>query len=652
MELLLNMTIGGTVTACLILLIKRVFRNKLTPKWHLYLWLILAIRLVLPIFPESSFSLLNAVPTAQNITTVQSTIGQNEASDSVESTDSVQSGYMKGNLRMLSPVTGETLRRSFSVPEQQVNLLLAGWFGGAVLMGGGLMGAYWAFQRRAKKLPECRDTETLKLLKECGVQAGVRSDNVKLRSGGSTPMLQGLFRPTILIPDGYSGEELRHVLIHELCHYKHRDILINMICSAFLCIYWFNPVLWICFCSIRRDLEFLCDERVIEITGERKEYSRTLLKTALKKNHFLFATTSMQNGEKEVTKRIKHIAGLKKPKVWISIVAALIVLMVGALCLTDASGRSTGGEITDPQSYQPETPYRSDWTSTADKLLNQYFKNYVHADLPASSAIRGYRIDDIMIYGDREASWSVIYSDVMVMEVDYTLQIASPEQYSFSGSGFEIGEDRKTQIYQNRLAVFRLDPFANAKFLAFVTDEDIRILGEDAAVLHTISFTDPNQSPEALLKLKMPYIGDHTRVGRILGSLPLSQFSTGLELHTKSEPYGLTVNYDMTGLGNKVFESRPDKAMTDSGGWDPNPYLMARLYKNSMILLALIDNCSTVEFRITGISEYGVPYTYHYFNDREKAAYDLSQDPRSFTESLDAFTGLMNHLESIHMMRN
>ncbi len=790
MELLLNMTIGGTVTACVILLIKRLLKNKLTPKWHFYIWVILAVRLMIPGLPESDFSLLNAVPTAQNITQVQ------KAPNHIAPADKGLGSFVEGNLVMKSPVTGTERRSAFSVPEQRVNLLFAGWLAGAVLMAGWLTGTYLRFCRRTKKLPMCRDGEILQLLAECRADAGIRSDRITLRFGGATPMLHGILKPTILIPEGCSREELRHVLIHELCHYKHKDTLVNIICSAFLSFYWFNPVIWFCFYAIRRDIEFLCDERVIEITGDRKEYSRTLLKTALKKNQFLFATTSMQNGEKEVSKRIRHIAYFKKPKLWISALAILAVLAAGAVCLTDASGLKTAnvdvgggyfikvpkswigssGELlfTDqegksfggayysevepgayrsdnfesaalplpnhsqvlerkvfredgftlilvnlnmdsetaaqiaernaagdnspsqklnqnyifllpdkaedevytiwadssrvterqllkiaesfrenpyPQGYQPETAYRDNWQKTASKLLNEYFKNYASADMSMSSDISGYRLDGIIPFGDveEEASWSVIYPNVTVLQVDYTLDIAYPDQYSFAGGGFEIGEGNRTKIYKDQLAVFQLDQLANAKFLGFVWLQDRAELGDARAIIRMIGYSDPNQSPEALLKLKIPYIGDHSKVGRILGSLPLAQYSTGLELHTKSEPYGLTVDYDMTELGERVFESRPDKAMTDSSGWDPNPFLKAQLYKNSAILLSLIDNCSTVEFKITGMSETGVLYTYSYLHDRESLQKELSQDPRSFTDDPEAFIGFMNYLESVQM---
>jgi len=266
-----------------------------------------------------------------------------------------------------------------------------------------------------------------------------------------------------------------------------------------------------------------------------------------------------------------------------------------------------------------------------------------------SSDVSGYRVDGMEAYEDKDSSWSVIYPGAAVFRVGYTLDIAYPDQYTFPGGGFEVGEGNKTKVYKDQLAVFRKDNLGNTRFLGFVWPQDRGELGDSGAILHTLNYTDPAQSPEALLKLRTPYIGNNSAVGRILGSLPLAQYSTGMELHTKAEPYGLTVNYDLTALGNKVFKDRPDRALTDSSGWNPNPYLNAQLHKNSAILLSLIDNCSTVEFKITGISEFGAPYTYYFLADRETLTKQLSQDPRSFAASEEAFTGFINQLEAEQM---
>lgn len=262
-----------------------------------------------------------------------------------------------------------------------------------------------------------------------------------------------------------------------------------------------------------------------------------------------------------------------------------------------------------------------------------------------SSDISGYQITNMEQCEDEKASWSMMYPNAAVFRVDYTLEIAYPDQYSFAGGGFQIGEGEQTKIYKDQLAVFQMDGIDTAKFLGFVWSQDLEEMGEASSILHTINYRSQETRAEALLDFKTLYIGDHSKVGGIVRNLPLAQFGTGIELHTKEEPYGVTVNYDLTDLGGDIFETRVGKAATDSSGWDPNPYLKAQLYQNSVILLSLIDNCSTVEFKITGLSELGAPYTYYYLTDRETINLQFTQDPRVSTGSVETFREFLSLLE-------
>ena len=774
MELLLNMTIGGTAVACVILVVKLLLKNRLTPKWHVYIWLILAVRLLIPGLPESDYSLMNTIPSAHNFTVAEDTKESivSESSTDKETGRSAAVRKVEGNISVKSPLSGIKHNREFAIQEQKVSVLFILWLAGAITLFVYFTVIYFYVKRKAKMLPRCKDADILRVFTECRRNAGVKSDRIDLRIGGNTPMTFGVFCPVLMIPEGYTKDELKLVLLHELCHLKHRDVLINFLCCTLLCVYWYNPVLWYCFFTVRKDVEILRDEEVIQLTGERKQYAKTLLKTAMKENRILIAATAMQNGEKEVSQRIRHIANFNRPRTWVSVIAILAVLFIGAACLTDASaidtvnvevgegyflkipqgwldgqGYLTGGsengsleseliftgedsshfggaslmqvepgdlepekielllpshskvkersvledenrtfiivnlnmgtkpdqnqnhifilpkdrsnmvfniwadgrsvpekellrvaksfqEDPYPQGYQPEAPYYKNWTVTAEKLLDLYFKNYVNTDIPVSSDISGYQIDHLKPMDEQELSWSlVIHPNIAVYRVDYTLDTAYPDSYSFTGGDFEIGSGNKTKIYKDQLAVFRQDQRGMARFLGFVWTQGRSELGDVDAILSMVNYTDPNLSPAACRELKTPYIGDASKVGRIIGSMPLAQYSKGMELHTDGEPYGLTVNYDLTELGSIVFESDPEREKTDSRGWELNPYLSAQLYKNSAILLSLIDNCSTVEFNIHGLAEEGIPYTYSYQTDRDTLTRELLKDPRDFTET-------------------
>lgn len=91
----------------------------------------------------------------------------------------------------------------------------------------------------------CHDKEVIKILDEYKRVMGIKR-NVSIITYGDIPMLKGIFRPIIIIPENYDTEDLKYIVVHELCHLKHNDILINLISIILLCINWHNPVIWVC----------------------------------------------------------------------------------------------------------------------------------------------------------------------------------------------------------------------------------------------------------------------------------------------------------------------------------------------------------------------------------------------------------------------
>lgn len=813
----MNMTITGTVTALVILLIKVILKDKLAPKWHAAIWLILAVRLLVPGLPESDMSVFNAVPRVGHIDAA-GYVPDAPSGDIQEAAATAAAAQESLNLKV--PVTGVVRDEDFTVKKQSTDLLLFGWVAGAAVMAVCLVGSSAVFGRRVRKLPLYSDPALLNLFEECKKAAGVKSGRISLRRGGNTPMLLGIRKPVILIPEKYGCDELRHVLLHELCHYKHKDIWINILCCFLLSVYWFNPVFWLCFFIIRRDLEILCDYRVVEITGERKAYAAVLLRTALEKNQFIFATTSLQNGEKEVARRIRSLAYFKKPKLWVSAAAVVIILAVTVLCLTNgtlnrtvildagegyffkipesweayavqdihdgpelytgytvfhdkegnpfggidmlgvdmtpymnpsalrqqgipydeidyetvelpwpnhsrvlsravirdllpfpvivvnlerdsetaaqeaernASGDTapskkinqthiffwpdpTWGRVFDlwadsdkvpedelleiaktfqkevsPRSYRPEASFAGDWEETAERLLNDYFQNYADAEMTKASDISGYTIKRLESHEDREASWSVIYPDAEVFRVDYTLDVAYPDQYAFAGGGFEIGEGKRTKIFKDQLAVFQKIEGDRAVFLGFVMPQNAAEMGETMTIISILNNAGLEEKAAALIDAKTPYIGDNSRVGQLAGLMPLAEYFSGLELQTKDEPYGMTVNYDLTKMGNLIFEGGEERAPADSRGWDVNPYLKAQLFQNAAMLLSLVDNAGVVSLSVQGISETGIPYTYIYRLDRVTLNEKFAEDARLSTESVESYCRFLRALEESQM---
>ncbi|MGN1186861.1 MAG: M56 family metallopeptidase, partial [Lachnospiraceae bacterium] len=94
-----------------------------------------------------------------------------------------------------------------------------------------------------------------------------------------TPFIMGIMRPVIYIPGYLQGDDAKYVLLHEECHIRRFDYAVKLVAFILLCIHWFNPLMWLAFCFMNKDMEMSCDEKVLEELGGsgKKNYSMSLL---------------------------------------------------------------------------------------------------------------------------------------------------------------------------------------------------------------------------------------------------------------------------------------------------------------------------------------------------------------------------------------
>ncbi|WP_027623281.1 M56 family metallopeptidase [Clostridium lundense] len=348
----INITITTSITACIILIVKKLLKSKISPNWQFIIWIVLFMRLVIPVLPKSNMSIFNTVPQVKDIEVSQKFI---------KSIPSGTKDFATENITL-----GEK-NKEFVLSEVLVDNIFFIWAVGAVIMLLFMSITYYSFHKKTRKLKILSDSDIMSILDKCRKAVEINKD-VIVRLGGETPMLKGIIKPEILLPEGYTKEELISVFTHELIHYKHKDVLWNIISTILLCVYWYNPIMWYCSFVFRRDMEILCDYRVLEINKNKKEYSNVLLKTALRKNKFILGTTSLQNGEKDVTKRIKYIAYFKEPKVIWSIAIVVIVTFIAVTCLTNPVIKSHGkfNKSKSEKLYE----YKTQYVGTAYKVGN------------------------------------------------------------------------------------------------------------------------------------------------------------------------------------------------------------------------------------------------------------------------------------------
>lgn len=155
-----------------------------------------------------------------------------------------------------------------------------------------------------------------------------------------SPFVLGFFRPKIYIPFGLEPRQREHVLCHESAHIQRRDYLVKPLGFLLLAIHWFNPLVWLAFHLMSRDMEMSCDEKVLSQLGEeaRREYSLSLLSIGSRRR--FPAPNPLAFGETGVKERVVNVMKFRRAKRWVTVAAAVAVVAVTAACAANPAGES------------------------------------------------------------------------------------------------------------------------------------------------------------------------------------------------------------------------------------------------------------------------------------------------------------------------
>ncbi len=289
----ISLAVKMTVITAFVMLIKTVFKTKLSAKAHCLIWCILGIQLV---FCLGSVS----IPAKTSIYNAVGSFADDRVSNAVKNVD---------------------VR----------NIIAFVWIGGAAALSAWYGAVFFRYRHKIGSYEKAEDAETLFQLRRVKNALEINAD-ITVRYGENAQMIDS----TVIIPKGYSPDEEYQILLHELCHYRSRDNFKLWAALAVVCLNWFNPVIWLAFGKFRSDIEMLCDDRVLKLTDSKKEYARVLVKSAAVRSRFVPGAASVHNGKNEVFKRVKRIAAWKRKKpVWAA-AAACACVTVSCLCLTDA----------------------------------------------------------------------------------------------------------------------------------------------------------------------------------------------------------------------------------------------------------------------------------------------------------------------------
>lgn len=361
--------ITSSVAITSVLLVRRIFKGKISANMQYGLWLLVLIRLLIPVnFIDTDVSILNlfSAPQETQSNPASSPLKEDDAGADLIGTytpDIIQ----KPDTDSFSPVTAQNeAKRPEGSPVGGEGVLVLSWQGialgiwaaGVIVTALVLLGVNISFWRRL-----CRARRLLRM-------GGRHTVPVYLVDDLTGPCLFGLAHPAIYLPGDITEQQSPYVLAHEESHYRIGDHIWSLFRCLCLALHWYNPLVWLAVFVSRQDSELACDERTVGRLGEenRSAYGRVLVEVTVqqsRKTDFLCCATAMTADGKSLRERVQMIA--KRPRTLAVTGVILAVLMLGIFCVACTGVRGGEGADKSPDSLQESGNAPSGEPSVSDQ---------------------------------------------------------------------------------------------------------------------------------------------------------------------------------------------------------------------------------------------------------------------------------------------
>lgn len=328
----LQQTAAASLVALFLLILQRIFLDKLSPRWQYGVWFVLLLRLLVPAGALGRWTALDVSPWLETLR-VQVELGLNSAYSSpfAPSLPHAPIPFLPG-----------------APPLSWTDWLFLLYWAGVLLWAGWFLLCALGLSRRVGQGVPVEGTRRAAVEELAGRYRLPCPKRIVECRWGHSPFVAGVIRPTLVLPMGWALDET--VILHELLHLKYRDVLAGWLTTAFRCIHWCNPFLWQVFDKIGNDREALCDQRVLErLEGEaRRDYGRVLLAMADDQSLRTPGATTMANGARAVKARIEAIARFQRFPKGMELVSGCIIAALSLSLVAGMPAAASGGEVERP----------------------------------------------------------------------------------------------------------------------------------------------------------------------------------------------------------------------------------------------------------------------------------------------------------------
>ena len=394
LKIFLSMSFSGSLLILALLFGKQFLKNKISRQWQYYIWLVVVLRLLLPFGPEVSLMGKAYQAVDQAISQTAPLPPQQQPPLNVPGSNLAPAvGAEHHNETVSSPADDVTTAH----PLQDIGVLLINhiwlvWLVAALGLLIRKITIYQGFVRYIKAgLTPVSDIERLDELSIVAEQSGIKKPiELCVNPLVSSPLLIGFFRPCIVLPSADIPEkDFRYIILHELTHYKRRDMFYKWLVQITVCLHWFNPLVHLMSREITKACEFSCDEAVLTKpgSGSAQEYGKTLLDAMAAVGRYkenLGAVTLSEN-KQLLKERINAIMNFKKKSMAMRLLTGALTLcmmlgaaFVGVYPVAAAVDRTAG----KPQAAVNKTPAQGNTSASSKDYATQAERYYEADSLP------------------------------------------------------------------------------------------------------------------------------------------------------------------------------------------------------------------------------------------------------------------------------
>ncbi len=447
LKIFLSMSCSGGLLILALLLGKRFLKNKISRQWQYYIWLIVVLRLLLPFGPEVNLLGKTYQAVDQAIAQAASLPSQRLAINSTGDISAPAVGLEQSKENMSSPAEDLTTAH----PLQEIRVLLTNhvwlvWLVAALGLLIRKITIYQGFIRYIKAgLTPVSDIELLDRLSIAAERSGIKKPiELYINPLISSPLLTGFFRPCIVLPCAdISEQNFQYTVLHELTHYKRRDMFYKWLVQITVCLHWFNPLVYLMSREVTKACEFSCDEAVLTKMGcdNAQDYGKTLLNAmaAVGKYKESFGAVTLSENKQLLKERLGAIMSFKKKSKAIQLLTGMLTLgIIFSAAFVGIYSTAVAADVPDSGNTEKLLPPLFDNSQTADKSLEMGT-----LDIKGTSYYLVYNEAQLRAIGTGEYGMDQNYmqqADIQLSR-DEWVPIGTwdnPFTGTFNGNGFEI----------------------------------------------------------------------------------------------------------------------------------------------------------------------------------------------------------------------